>query len=313
VITFLDDYFSYCRVAFLHKKSNTAKAIKAVFQLWSNTTSHSVKRLHTDNRGEYMTSELQFFLCEQGIVYETSTPHIHQQNGQTERLNWTLLEKAQSIRLEACLPDSWWEFAFATATHVYNCTPIKRLKWKTPQEIFTGEKPKILHLCVFGYGAYVYLPNKVHTNKLTLHSELMIFIGYKDNGYRFICHTQGNVIFCSTQAIFDKGHFPRCPLSYPREQTPPGRLTLEIESLAPGSSSIDEPAPTPFPLRPAHPRPFTPPIPPNLPTHSESPSPSSPLTPPKQSSVKIEEVKDVEDKDVKMHSPSPSPPEAGPS
>jgi len=61
-------------------------------------------------------------------------------------LNWTLLEKAQSMQLEACLPDSWWEFAFATATHVYNHTPIKRLKWKTPQEIFTDEKPKILHL-----------------------------------------------------------------------------------------------------------------------------------------------------------------------
>ena len=151
----------------------------------------------------------------------------------------------------------------------------------------------------------MYLPNEVRANKLTLRSELMIFIGYENNGYRFICHTQGNVIFCSTQAIFDKGHFPRCPLSYPREQTPPGRLTLEIESLAPGSSSIDEPAPTPFPLRPAHPRPFTPPIPPNLPTHSESPSLSPLLTPPKQSLVKIKEVEDVE-----MYSPSSPPPEA---
>jgi len=73
VITFLDDYSSYCRVAFLHKKSDAAEAIKAVFQLWSNTTSHSVKCLHTDNRGEYITSELQSFLCEQGIVHETST------------------------------------------------------------------------------------------------------------------------------------------------------------------------------------------------------------------------------------------------
>jgi len=44
----------------------------------------------------------------------------------------------------------------------------------------------------------VYLPNEVRANKLTLRSELMIFIGYEDNGYRFICHTQGNVIFCST-------------------------------------------------------------------------------------------------------------------
>jgi len=64
VITFLDDYFSYCRVAFLHKKLDVAEAIKAVFWLWSNTTSYSVKFLHTDNGGEYMTSELQSFLHE---------------------------------------------------------------------------------------------------------------------------------------------------------------------------------------------------------------------------------------------------------
>jgi len=141
----------------------------------------------------------------------------------------------------------------------------------------------------------------------------MIFIGYKDNGYRFICHTQGNVIFHCTQAIFDEGHFSRCPLSHPREQTPPGRLTPEIESSAPGPFGIDEPAPTPFPPTPAHPRPSIPPIPPNLPTHSESPSLSPPLTPPKRSSVKIEEVKDDEDEDVEMYLPSPPSPEAGPS
>jgi len=94
---------------------------------------------------------------------------------------------------------------------------------------------------------------------------------------------------------------------------PPGRLTPEIESSVPGPFGIDEPAPIPFPPTPAHPRPSTPPIPPNLPTHSESPSPSLPLTPPKRSSVKIEEVEDVEDEDVEMHSLSPPPPEAGPS
>ena len=53
---------------------------------------------------------------------------------------------------------------------------------------------------------------------------------------------------------------------------PPGRLTPEIELLAPEPFGIDEPAPTLFPPTPAHPRPPTPPIPPNLPTHSESPS-----------------------------------------
>jgi len=110
----------------------------------------------------------------------------------------------------------------------------------------------------------------------------MIFIGYEDNGYRFIHHTQGNVIFCSTQAIFDEGYFLRCLSSHSREQIPSGRLTPEIESSVPKPFGIDEPAPIPFLPIPAHSRPFTPPIPPpNLPTHSESPSPSPPLTPPK--------------------------------
>jgi len=140
----------------------------------------------------------------------------------------------------------------------------------------------------------------------------MIFIGYENNGYRFIHHTQENVIFCSTQAIFNEGHFPRCPLSHPREQTPPGRLTPKIESSAPGPFGVDEPAPTLFSLIPVHPRPSTAPIPHNLPTHSESPSSSSSLTPPKRSSVKIEEVEDDEDEDVEMNSPSPPLPEAGP-
>jgi len=44
-----------------------------------------------------MTSELQSFLREQGIVHETSTPYVHQQNGRAEQLNRTLLEKAQSM------------------------------------------------------------------------------------------------------------------------------------------------------------------------------------------------------------------------
>jgi len=158
----------------------------------------------------------------------------------------------------------------------------------------------------------VYLPNEVYANKLIPCSELMIFIGYEDNGYRFICHTQGNVIFHSTQAIFDKGHFFQYPSSYSREQMPPGKLIPEIESLAPGPFGIDEPVPTPFPPTSVHPRPFTPPIPPNLPTHSESLSPSFLLTLPKRSSVKVEEIKDVKDEEVEMHFPSSSFPEAGP-
>ena len=101
--------------------------------------------------------------------------------------------------------------------------------------------------------------------------------------------------------------------SHSREQTPPSKLIPEIELSVPGPFGVDKPTPTPFPPTPVHPRPSTPPIPPNLLTHLESLSPSSPLILPKQFSVKIKEVEEVEDKDVEMYSQSPSSPEAGPS
>ena len=77
VITFLDNYSSYCNIAFLCKKSGAGEAVKSIFWMWSNTTSYSMKRLYTNNGGEYVKSELQFFLREQEVIYETSTPYIY--------------------------------------------------------------------------------------------------------------------------------------------------------------------------------------------------------------------------------------------
>ena len=62
--------------------------------MWSNTIFYSVKRLHTDNGREYIILELKSFLREQRIIYETSTPHVCQQNSYVQQLNCTLLEKA---------------------------------------------------------------------------------------------------------------------------------------------------------------------------------------------------------------------------
>ena len=101
IIIFLNDYFSFCNIGFLHKKSKATDTIKSI------TTSYSMKRLHTDNGGEYVTSELQSFLREQEVIHETNTLYVHQQNGCAEWLNCTLLEKTQSMQLEACLLDYW--------------------------------------------------------------------------------------------------------------------------------------------------------------------------------------------------------------
>ena len=126
----------------------------------------------------------------------------------------------------------------------------------------------ILYFCVFGCGAYVFLPIEIHSNKLTPHSELMIFIRYEDNGYHFICHTQGNTIFCSTHAIFDEGLFSKCTNSHVKEYKLYDKLldktSLETELSVPNSSGKDRPALVPIPHT------SIPSIQNNPPTHSPS-------------------------------------------
>ena len=87
------------------------------------------------------------------------------------------MDKAQAMRLEACLPPSWWEFVVQHATHCYNRMPLSHLKWQTPFALLNNEIPDITHLRVFGCGAYVHIPESRRKHKLSPKSELMIYLG----------------------------------------------------------------------------------------------------------------------------------------
>ena len=92
------------------------------------------------------------------------------------------------MRLHASCPESWWEFSFETAIHVYNRTPLRRTNWSTPYENIFGKKPDVHYFKTFGCLAWVYTPKESRKNKLVPRSEKMTFIGY-DMGakaYRFM-------------------------------------------------------------------------------------------------------------------------------
>ena len=130
----------------------------------------SIKEVQIDAGGEFKSQELTIFLQEQGINILTSIPHMHQQNGCTERFIHTVMDKAQAMCLDTCLPQNWWEFAVDCATHVYNCTPIQCRDWKTPFENLKHTKPDVTHLHVFGCGTYVFLLEEVCVNKCAVYS-----------------------------------------------------------------------------------------------------------------------------------------------
>ena len=93
-----------------------------------------------------MSNTFKKLMKGKGIEVLQSIPHMHQQNGRVERIIRTLTEKAESMRLQACLPQSWWEFTLDHATHIYNQTPSRCLNWQTPYQMMNGDKPLVDHL-----------------------------------------------------------------------------------------------------------------------------------------------------------------------
>ena len=65
-----------------------------------------------------------------------------------------------------------------TTCYLVNRSPTSTLIDKTPQEVWTGKKPSIKHLEVFGCDAYVHVP-KEKRRKLDNKADKCIFIGYK--------------------------------------------------------------------------------------------------------------------------------------
>ena len=146
-----------------------------------------------------------------GITHQASVFHTLQQNGHVERFNWTLLGKAEAIQQYACLPRSFWQDAVETALHIYNWQPMCHHQWKTPIEIFNGNKPNISYFRIFGSHAYIFIPPEQQRDKLSPKAKEMVFIGYEPNtkGYCFWSTAQYRV-FISTHVLFDETVFPFC-------------------------------------------------------------------------------------------------------
>ena len=108
----------------------------------------------------------------------------------------------RSMLSNSTLPVSLWMEALKTATHISNRVPSKSVP-KTPYELWTGRKPSMNYMHVWGCAAEAKLFNP-SLGKLDPKTESCYFIGYpeKSKGYKFYC-PKGSTKFVETRhAVF---------------------------------------------------------------------------------------------------------------
>ena len=187
VMIFTDDYSGCNFTYFLKEKSGASRAtekflsdiapygkVKKINFTEDVFPTGEVKRMRSDNGGEYISREFKDILIKHSIKHELSAPYSPHQNGTAER-NWrTLFDMGRALLIESGLPKSLWTYAVMTATHVRNRCYVKKIK-ETPYGLITGVKPNLKNLHMFGTICYPY----VHTHKkLEPRSRFAYFVGY---------------------------------------------------------------------------------------------------------------------------------------
>ncbi|KAE8689989.1 cytochrome P450 71A9-like [Hibiscus syriacus] len=168
------------------KKSEVFDTFRKWNDMVENETDLKVKRLRSDNGGEYRNSRFRDFYANNGIKMETTIPMIPHQNGVTESMNRTLNKRARSMRIHAGLPKFLWAEAINTATYIINCGPSVPLDGRIPEEVWSKKEINLSHLRVFGCISYVHI-DSAERSKLDAKSNKCVFVGYDDDefGYRF--------------------------------------------------------------------------------------------------------------------------------
>jgi len=179
-VLFTDDFSRMVWCFFLKSKTETTEAFKEFKALTEKHSGEKILRFRCDNgKAEYDNSVFRDFLKINGISYEPSAPYTQNQNGVSERMNRTIMEKARSMLIEACLPESFWAEAVSTAVYLHNRSPTRSLEGITPYEAWNGVKPDLSHLRVFGCDAYLHVPDQART-KLEPKSKRCIHLGYAE-------------------------------------------------------------------------------------------------------------------------------------
>jgi hypothetical protein len=135
-----------------------------VFQTFYNLVetqfSTKIKKLKTDNGGEYVNKEITTFLETDGIIHDLSTPYAHESIGLPNYMNRTIVTMVRSITLYCAdvIPQALWAEACSTAIHIKNCLLQCTFKVKkSPYEIMFHDKPSIKHLYPFRAKCYVHV------------------------------------------------------------------------------------------------------------------------------------------------------------
>lgn len=198
--TIIDDYTHFTEVYLLKRKSEAADILMEYVNRQERQTGNKVRKIRSDNGGEFKNEKLYQFCKSKGIIQQYTTPYSPQSNGVAERMNRNIYNRARTLLLETGLPKTLWGEAVKCAVYQINRCPSFAIDYYTPAEKMFGHTD-LKRLRIFGSKAWVHILPK--QDKLLQRAKEMRFIGYSPNGYR-LWNPENNEIVVSRDVRIDE-------------------------------------------------------------------------------------------------------------
>ena len=112
--TFIEEHSKKTWIYFLKTKDEVFELFKEFKALVKNLTGKRIKKLQSDNGGEYIDKDFTRFCAKEGIKREWTTPYNLEQNGVAERKNRTIVEAVRAMLYDQDMPKFMWDEACNT-------------------------------------------------------------------------------------------------------------------------------------------------------------------------------------------------------
>jgi hypothetical protein len=205
------------------------------YRAWAEVaTGQKLAMIRTDGGGEFINDAADAYLRTQDITRQVTPAYTPQHNGVAERANRTILNSVRCMLHRAGLSGYLWPEAVRTAVYIRNRSPSRTLDAITPYQAWTGTKPSITELRVFGCTAHVHVPAERRSTKLSDRSVPCIHVGYsvQTKAYRLYNPTSG-MITVSRDVVFEEDRFADITSPVARRHVGEGELlSLDVPDVA---------------------------------------------------------------------------------
>ena len=213
----------------LNSKKEAYAAIREVVVMLERQSGKKLKRMRADSGTEFVNELVNTFCQKNGIVLETMVPYTPEQNGIAERAIAVFFEMVRCMLHASKMDLRYWGEAFLYAVHIRSLTHTSALDNIVPAHAWSGTKPDVSHLRIFGSVAYANIPKKVRGGKLEVTSIKCRLLGWwadETKGYRLEDVETGKIITARD-------------VRFAEDDSPGDLAVIETRGVAPTEAEID--------------------------------------------------------------------------